>query len=31
MKYIITVALRAMIGVTSCVNDLDVTPLDENF
>ena len=31
MKYIITVAIIAMIGVTSCVNDLDVTPLDENL
>ncbi len=31
MKYTILIAMIAMVGVTSCVKDLDVTPLDPNL
>ncbi len=31
MKYTILFAIVAMMGVTSCVDDLDVTPLDPNL
>ena len=31
IKITIILAIVAMLGVTSCVNDLDVTPIDPNL